>query len=35
MGVDTQGSKSVPTCLPLRLASQGPSEALSNFVNKY
>ena len=31
VGVDTLGSESFPTCLPLRLASQGPGEVLSYF----
>ena len=30
-GVGTLGSESFPTCLPLRLASQGPGEVLSYF----
>ena len=34
-GVDTLGSESFPTCLPLRLASQGPSEVLSYLLDKF
>ena len=34
-GVGTIGSRSFPTCLPLRLASQGPSEVLSYFLGKF
>ena len=34
-GVDTLGSKSFLTCLPLRLASQGPSEVLSYSLDKF
>ena len=33
-GVGTLGSESFPTCLPLRLASQGPSEVLSYLLDK-
>ena len=34
-GVDTLGSESFPTCLPLRLASRGPCEALSYLLDKF
>ena len=34
-GVDTLGSESFPICLPLRLASRGPSEALSYLLDKF
>ena len=34
-GVDTLGSESFPTCLPLRLASRGPSEVLSYLLDKF
>ena len=34
-GVGTLGSESFPTCLPLRLASQGPSEVLSYLLDKF
>ena len=34
-GVDTLGSESFPTCLPIRLASQGPSEVLSYLLDKF
>ena len=33
-GVDTLGSESFPTCLPLRLASRGPSEVLSYLLDQ-
>ena len=33
-GVGTLGSESFPTCLPLRLASRGPCEALSYLLDK-
>ena len=33
-GVDTLGSESFPTCLPLRLASRGPCEVLSYLLDK-
>ena len=32
-GVDTLGSESFPTCLPLRLASRGPCEVLSYLLD--
>ena len=35
VGVDTLGSESILTCLPLRLASQGPSEVLSYLLDKF
>ena len=34
-GVGTLGSESFPTCLPLRLASRGPCEALSYLLDKF
>ena len=34
-GVDTLGSESILTCLPLRLASQGPSEVLLYLLDKF
>ena len=34
-GVDTLGSESFPTCLPLRLASRSPSEVLSYLLDKF
>ena len=34
-GVDTLGSELFPTCLPLRLASRGPSEVLSYLLDKF
>ena len=34
-GVDTLRSESFPTCLPLRLASQGPGDVLSYLLDKF
>ena len=34
-GVGTLGSESFTTCLPLRLATQGPSEVLSYLLDKF
>ena len=34
-GVGTLGSESFPTCLPLRLAYQGPGKVLSYLLDKF